>query len=244
MLKFTEMLKFKFIIFTALVMFGGYMVGGIVRADHIPLVNGDFEIGNISGWTPFTTAAGTIGGDGYPKVIDFDVDGGGPLPLSKVAQFNVGQISGNETGYQGGGISQMVHLVAGDYTLSANVAANESGTQFGAWDGGLFELMVDDIVVDKHEFSGPIGPRETQHKLLSGLHVISDGDHSVSIRITRDSPVAPSVTQYIDNVILVLSAQSSNNDTVIIDDAHCNKGQENKGKGNNNKGGKKDCNSR
>ena len=134
----------------------------------------------------------------------------------------------------------MLHLSAGDYTLSALVAADESGTQFGAWDGGLFELMVDDIVVDSHEFAGPIGPNQTQHKLMSGLHVVADGDHSVGIRITRSSPVAPSVTQYVDNVILDYSAPSSTNDAVIIDDAShgdCGNGQNNKGQGNNNKGG-------
>ena len=233
------MLKFKYLIFAALVMLGGYLVGGIVRAETIPLNNSDFESGTLTGWTTFTTDSGTLGGDPYPRVIDFDMDRDGiDFGLSKVAQFNVGKISSSDKGYQGGGIYQVLYLSAGDYTLSALVAADESGTQFGAWDGGLFELMVDDIVVDKHEFAGPIGPNQTQHKLMSGLHVVADGNHSVGIRITRSSPVAPSVTQYIDNVSVSATASVGNTST---DDTSCQNGQDNKGKGNNSKGGNKGC---
>ena len=203
------MFKVKYLLFAVLCVLGGYLAGGIVRADHIPLANSNFEIGNMSGWTPYTTAAGTIGGAGYPSVIDFDIDGDGPRPMSKTLQFNAGKNSSNDAGYQGGGIYQTVHLVAGDYVLSVDVAANESGTQFGARDGGRFELLVDGAVVDSHEFTGQIGPNETQHKLLAGIHVVSDGDHEVGIRITRSSPVAKSVSQYVDNFVLALSSPTA-----------------------------------
>ena len=210
----------------------------------IPLYNSDLESGTPTGWTAFTTEFGTSGGDQYPTVVDFDMDGDGlALAISKVAQFKSGKLSVDDDGYQGGGIYQMFHLSDGDSTLSAERAANENGIPWGALDGGLFELMVDDIVVDRHEFTGSIGPNQTQHKLMSGLHVVADGDHSVGVGFTRCWPAAPTVTQYVDDVNLDLAAPSSTDDTVTTegapDDGGCinQKGQENMGKGNNDKGG-------
>ena len=193
------MSKLKFLVFAMLCVLGGYMVGGIVKADHIPLNNGDFETGDLAGWTVEATAGGTLG-DGYPNVVSFDMDGAdGPLQASNAVQFSVGTLSNNGGGAEGGTIYQNVHLTAGDYNVSAEVSVDERGTPFGVMPGGLFELIVDNVVLDSHDF-GQVGPDQTIYKLLSNLHVVSDGDHQIGVRITRTKPPAPTLLHLVDNI--------------------------------------------
>ena len=54
-------------------------------ASAAPVPNGDFETGDLTGWTTFTTTNGTIG---TPAVVPFDTTGSG---ASNAAEFNVGR---------------------------------------------------------------------------------------------------------------------------------------------------------
>ena len=202
------MLKMKLLLLVVVSLLGGYLLGGVVRADHMPLTNGDFEEagGSLSGWTSYTTARGTIGAPDYPMVRDFDIDGpSGPSSATKVAQFNVGTLTMDDKGYEGGGIYQNVHLVAGDYDIRANVAVDEDGSLFGVYDGGRFELLVDGVVLDSYEFAGKVGPNETKYALLARLQVLTAGDHEIRIRVTRSATAVVSLTQFVDNVVVALS---------------------------------------
>src|SRR5437588_11523833 len=59
-----------------------------VPASAAIVTNGDFETGNLTGWTTFTTAGGTANAGSAPTVSSFDTTGSG---ASNAAQFNVGQ---------------------------------------------------------------------------------------------------------------------------------------------------------
>ena len=200
------MLKVRYLLFAVLVLLSGYLVSGIVMAHDIPLRNGGFETNGLAGWTAEPTAGGTLG-DGYPKVVAFDIDGDGED--YNAAQFSVGSLSSSNKSYEGGSIYQKVHLVAGDYAVSADVAVDQHGTKSGVNKGGLFELLVDGLVVDSHEFRGKIGPNETKSKLLAGIRVVSEGDHEIRIKITRPYEPVASLTQLVDNVILQVATEAS-----------------------------------
>src|SRR4051794_15573680 len=84
----------------------------VAAAAAAAVVNGDFESGDLTGWTTFTTANGTLG---TPAVVSFDTTGTG---ASRAAQFNVGE--NTYTGvYEGGGIYQIVNAT-GLFTVSAD----------------------------------------------------------------------------------------------------------------------------
>ena len=190
----------RFIVPTMIVLLGAYLVGVmLVHAQVNPVVNGDFETGDLTGWTVFTTANGTLGA-GYPQVILFDTNGDGTETYS--AKFQAGR-SSNGGRHEGGGIFQDINLSAGEYTVSANAIAADAGTLFGNGSAGRFELLVDGVVVAKHNF-GAINPGKTLRADLTGFVTVAEGTHEIRFRITRpytQNAITP--TQFIDNVEIV-----------------------------------------
>ncbi len=178
-------------------MVGGFAAGA-AQADL--LVNGDFETGNLSGWTVFSTTNGT-NGLGLPDVVLFDTNDVGNGSLS--ARFNVGQIEAG-TSQVGGGIFQSVELTAGTYVLALNAAMlDETGVPNDA--GGLIELLFDNVVVDSHDFRHAEVNMPEYTTLSAVLSGVSAGTHEVRIRLTREytSNLLASPFQYLDNITLV-----------------------------------------
>jgi len=187
------------------------------------VVNGDFETGDLTGWTVFTTPNGVAWNAG---VESFDTTGSG---ASNAARFSVGQASYVADDWQGGGIYQEITAPAGPWEISSVAIA--------AWDGiggnaqaGLFELLVDGTVVDSHDF-GPIG-EETLRDTLSATGIFAtSGSHEIRIRITRPYTIDMVTTpyQYVDNVnlqmthitvdkeLLVAYPDEANDDDEILD---------------------------
>jgi hypothetical protein len=197
------MSKLRFLFLALLGLMGGYLLGGILHAEGFPLTgnsltNGDFETGDLSGWTSFTTPYGTLG-SGFPKVAPFDTNGDGTATYS--AQFSVGQLSGN-TGYQGGGISQNVYLSKGGNRITVDMIATSNDSVLGNGEGGSFEVLVDGVVVDSYDFGFVAGNTTKRHKLATTVGIDTDGNHEFSIRITRPANEAPHLTQLIDNVVV------------------------------------------
>ena len=116
------------------------------------LINGDFETGDLTGWTAFTTSGGTTGA-GLPDVGPFDTNNDGTATNS--ARFNVGRAIGTGVGArEGGGIYQNVNiLTGGSYSLRADVASFDNMNTSNL-DGGLFELLFDGTVLDSVDFGG------------------------------------------------------------------------------------------
>jgi len=188
------MSKLTYLVMALAIILGGYLVSGIVWADHITLDNGDFETGDLTGWTTFTTTNGTLGS---AQVASFDTNGDGTATYS--AQFSVGQASPEGLTRRGGGIVQNFHLAEGEYEVSADIAVVFGTPDQGIrTDGGLFELLVDGAVVADHDF-GQIEVNTTKRSLIA-CFPLDGGYHDIAIRITRSGTPAQALYQYVDNV--------------------------------------------
>jgi hypothetical protein len=173
---------------------------------NTPIVNGDFESGDLSGWTTFTTANGAIGA---PGVVLFDTTG---TEVSKAAQLNVGLITYPPFLNEGGGIYQTVNA-AGSFSLSADIAA-ANVRPVGSGDNGecgFFELLLDGSVVASHDFGSCDAGATVRSTLMATGLSLSPGSHEIRIRITRpyishpapdDANGTQTPFQYIDNVRL------------------------------------------
>jgi hypothetical protein len=161
------------------------------------VVNGDFETGDLTGWTTFTTANGTIG---TPAVVSFDTTGTG---ASNAAEFAVGvAVPALPAVGEGGGIHQSVNTVAGEVDVSADVALHLAEVVSNV-SCGLFELLVDGAVVASHDF-GECLQSVTERSTLSATGLaLAAGSHEIRIRITRPARnVAGRLRHYVDNVSL------------------------------------------
>lgn len=162
------------------------------------LTNGDFETGDLSGWSIALDPNGTLGS---PGVVLFDTDG--DTVDSNSAQFNAGQISYvsyvNNKDYTGGAIWQSFNTNGGLFDVGLDIASAASRKNFN---GGLFSLVIDNTVLDQFDF-GRILAGEVERSSLSGQINLSPGTHKISISIQRPF-ISKSDTprQYVDNVIV------------------------------------------
>lgn len=167
------------------------------------LVNGDFQTGDLTGWTSFTTASGSTGA-GLPDVVLFNTSGSAG---SLAAHFSVGQTTVS-TGQQGGGLFQNVVLAAGLYNFSANIASQDSPSGPNA-EYGLFSVLVDGVQAGSVDLGPSSGPNSIARGTLSAsFNIGSPGSHEIRIQITRTflTGFAPVPQQYVDNADLAEAA--------------------------------------
>jgi hypothetical protein len=169
------------------------------------IVNGDFQTGNLSGWTSFVTSNGNLGSSpGLPAVSSFFVT---TAASSDAAEFQVGQrFFTNLQDKQGGGISQSFDSPAGVYVFSANIAAYNANN-LGNGSPGAFSLLVDGTTAASYDFAtlGLIQSGQTLRTSLLGTLTLSAGTHNLQVLITRtalNSSSPPNITpfQYIDDI--------------------------------------------
>jgi hypothetical protein len=174
----------------------GVVAGAAAPARANLLINGDFETGNLSGWTPFTTANGN-NGIGLPDVVPFDTTGGG---TSNSARFEVGQVNFNPGVFEGGGISQVFAFGGGTLNLSADVAA----LGFANQSGGRFELLLNNAVLSTFQVNVINAGQTIRGQLSATESGLAAGSYTLAIRITRPftNGAARDVTpyQFVDNV--------------------------------------------
>lgn len=164
-----------------------------------PLLNGDFEIGDLSNWTAFTTTNGLMSAG----VVPFDTDSDGTATYA--AQFVVGQATFEGFDVQrGGGIFQDIFLVEGDLSISADIAS-EFGYPFCNIDGATIQVLVDGLVADSHNFGEICGPVTEFASLNASLSIGSEGTHEIRFLITRGAQLS-AVTNYLDDIVLSGSA--------------------------------------
>jgi hypothetical protein len=149
-------------------------------AGAVSLTNGDFETGDLTGWTVFTTTNGT-NGSGLPNVALFNTTGSG---ASNSARFEVG--SG------GGGITQNVTLASGILNLSVDVAAFSLSNNAS---GGVFTLLLNTFD------TGSMSVNTTSRNTLTSSTTVNAGIYSVGIQMTRPygSGTGNTPYQYVDN---------------------------------------------
>lgn len=159
------------------------------------VTNGDFQTGDLTGWTTFTTSSGVIG---TPSVVLFDTVVG---DSSLAAQFHVGREQGIGSRLGGGVFQEIMTSTSGFLDLSLDIASNNTFNLGKNGDGGLFSLFFDNILVDAYDF-GEIFAGDTLQASLFGLIFADAGSHELRISIERGfitSSASP--FQYIDNVI-------------------------------------------
>ena len=165
--------------------------------------NGDFEKGDLSGWTVFTTMNGTLGGPGFPDCVDFDTTGDGVATKSLVVKVGQREFKHDGTPLAGGGIWTTVWLEEGQAILTADIAsAYSSPTDRRNLAGGMFEILLDGNIIAHYDM-GPIENGSITRFTLNGQSFVSHGKHEVRIRIRRPFRSAPhdqAPRQYIDNV--------------------------------------------
>ena len=164
------------------------------------LINGDFETGDLTGWTSFTTPNGNIT-PGFPMVTPFDTTGDGTA--SNAMKIRVGQNSFVPTP-AGGGIEQFFSIAAsGDYELSLDYAIALEQTN-GNTEPGRFDLILDGQVIATGDHnSQTIWPGDVIRGSLSAEVLgLAAGGHTLQVLVTRATLNTREVYQYVDNVTI------------------------------------------
>lgn len=157
------------------------------------LVNGDFETGDLTGWTSFISTNGTLGSS---EVVAFDTKG--DRVRTQSASFRVGQQVFQNGIYEGGGIFQTFDAT-GQIEISADIASRATD---GNQSGGRISLLIDGNVVDTHDF-GEIGRSQIERSTLNATLTVTPGSHEIRILITRPFLQASFTPyQYLDNIVI------------------------------------------
>jgi hypothetical protein len=170
----------------------------------------DFESGNFSEWTAFSTANGTLGGPEFPSVALCDHTG--IVAPSRCLQIQAGQLdyAPAHDVQQGGGIELNTATVSGIIQLSARVGATyQSPNKKRNLNGGLFEWVVDDHIVAGLDV-GPIEAGAIVQHLFRGSIAVTAGPHIIQLRVTRpfqsrSGQSAP--VQFMDDVVVEFIAR-------------------------------------
>ncbi|ODU01391.1 MAG: hypothetical protein ABS79_01770 [Planctomycetes bacterium SCN 63-9] len=160
------------------------------------LINGDFETGDLTGWTTFTTPQGTAN----ISVQTFDVISGTPSPAATFAYVGLTQDPYGTGNYQGGGIFQNVALLGGNYSLSLD---NAVAVGLANGDGTIISLLFDGNTVASYDYGDVNGNSIYRQSLSASLTGVSAGMHEVRVLVTRNYYGTANVTSYVDNVNLV-----------------------------------------
>lgn len=158
------------------------------------LVNGDFETGDLTGWTIALTENGANFQD---DITSFDTNQDGTD--SNAANFRVGRVA---RGVDGGiSFSQTFSVTtAGIYDFGVDVAG--AGVAGANSDGGTFALFVAGSALDSFA-SGFVGSGETKSATLSGSLDLGVGDYVFDIVITRRFFGAASFAQqFVDDAFI------------------------------------------
>lgn len=163
------------------------------------IYNGNFETGDLSGWSLFTTSNGVA----FTYVVPFDTNGDGVSSYS--ARFGVGQLVYQGDDFpEGGGIYQGVHLVKGDLNITADIASNFP-YNFCNFSGGEFQLIVDGVVVDTHDFDLICNNETKRSTLNANVSIDTVGAHEIRFVVLRPAGLS-GVVNYLDNVVISGSA--------------------------------------
>ena len=157
------------------------------------IYNGDFETGNLNGWTTFTTSNGVA----VTYITPFDTNGDGVSTYS--ARFGVGQLVYQGYGYpEGGGIYQNVYLVKGDLNITADIASNHPYDHCNL-SGGEFQLIVDGFIADAHDFELVCNYETKRSTLNANVSIDTVGSHEICFTVLRPAGLS-GVVNYLDNV--------------------------------------------
>ena len=168
-------------------------------AHAVPIIgNGDFETGDLTGWTVRLTPNGQTS---VQDVVLYDIDGAGPRGISQAARFDVSQVVFQDGVPAGIDLVQTVSLRGGqEYGLSADLSVLRPVPVTNLF-GGRFELVVNDLVLDVYDPGDITGLVPEFGSVAARFTPASDGAFEVGLRITRPAEAAL-IFQFVDNVEL------------------------------------------
>lgn len=164
------------------------------------LVNGDFETGGMTGWTPIIMSNGAYAAG--PTVASYDVTGAGAsysgYMIAGQAFYEPGEYIGS-----GGGFTQDVTLVAGLHTFSVDVALFNPSDTYNAAAGERFFVGLGNLVLGEL-YAPALQPLETWRGTLQFDFMAVGGNNAFYLAAQR--PFMPYTSQYFDNARLEVSA--------------------------------------
>lgn len=163
--------------------------------------NGDFETGTLTGWTitPTTNGQTTV-----QDVVPFDIDFGGPLGVSQVGRFSVGQVTFQSGVPAGIELTQVLNLAGGtEYTISFNAAAYRTTTTNNA-QGGIFDLIVDGTSIANWAAGTTSSATQNSSFLTANFTSGAAGAYTIGARIQRPFTPGGSLYQVVDNFSIVV----------------------------------------
>ncbi len=168
---------------------------------HAMFTNGDFETGDLTGWTITPTSGGTTA---IQDAFQYDIDGGGPLGTNFAGRFSVGRNTGVTTGDHGVWLTQSLMLTAGvAYTFDFDWSAFRPAGQAANTQGGIFNLIVDGVVLATGAAGSTSGAAPKYGHVTASFVPTATGLHSVGASMLRPftipSPAAPTLFQAVDN---------------------------------------------
>ena len=181
-------------------------LSGILLGAKTPsLQNGDFESGDLSGWTVFTTLNGTLGDPNFPRIEAFDTTGNGEASNSLVIKVGQEEYQSRRAQYAGGGIWTTVRTGMGNVVVTADVASTYSSPKDRRnLSGGMFELLFDGKILAEYDM-GPIENGATKRFTLKGGSFVLDGTHEIRLQVRRPFTSLPhdhAPRQFVDNIHL------------------------------------------
>jgi len=175
---------------------------GLAAVQGMAFVNGDFETGDLTGWTITMTANGATA---VQDAVMYDIDGPGALGTTWVGRFSVGRAT--TTGAAEGGImlTQMLTLTGGvEYNFDFDWSAWRELPGGTNSQGGIFAMIVDGVEIAPRQAAGSTSPTTPKYGHMDASFTpTSTGSYSVGALIVRNftipTPTAPNLFQGVDN---------------------------------------------
>lgn len=173
------------------VLFVGSMAASFCAANAQSFVNGNFETGNLTGWTVTPTSNGTTD---VQDAVQYDIDAGGPLTTNFAGHFAVGEVIFDST-QQGILLTQSLTLTGGiKYTFDFDWAAQGNNNV----EGGVFSLIINSTAIITQS-AGAIGIAPIVGHITGTFTPTSTGSYAVGSSITRPFQTPGNLFQYVDN---------------------------------------------
>lgn len=160
------------------------------------VVNGDFEAGDLTGWTPAILSNGVYAAG--PGVKSFDVSGGGASQAAFMVAGQFAFMPGEYVG-SGGGLLQNINFTGELVTFSADVAFFNPNETFLAGGTDRFLVAIGNTVLDTIDVP-IVQPLATWRGRLEFAFTPTAGVNTLFIGVQR--PFLPYHEQMFDNVVL------------------------------------------
>lgn len=178
------------------------IVAGVSAASigSAQFVNGNFETGNLTGWTVTLT---TGGANVVADAIQYDIDGPGALGTNFAGRFSTGRAVAGSV-QEGLTLTQSMNLTAGTlYTFDFDWSAFRNAGVGANTEGGVFSFIVNGTAIATQAAGSTSGAAPKFGHITATFTPTATQAYSVGAMITRPftipSPTAPNLFQAVDN---------------------------------------------